>query len=49
MGILIQDNGIISVNGKNLAQMNWKDSDCVSKKLVLAANAVRIAEKAKKK
>ena len=46
--IRITQNGFVFVNDNKVAEITIKRGDCASKQLVLAANAVRIAEKAKK-
>lgn len=42
--IRITNTGTIFVNAIKVAEITIKRSDCISKQLVLAANAVRIVE-----
>lgn len=43
--IRITDDGDIFVRDKKIVGISWKPGDCVSKILVLAANAVRLIER----
>ena len=47
--IRITDSGTIFVNADKVAEITIKRGDCISKQLVLAANAVRIVEKNKRR